>query len=144
MFFKKYTIKRHLKTKALSIFFIGTAFRLFLLVPLACFASPFGKDAKLIAIPTSKPPKHTAKGIGVTLSQALIRFHQEVITPIDGPRSHYLPSSSQYTLDGIEKYGFFKGWILGCDRLLRENDEAWIYPTCVNEKKECFKCDPVR
>jgi putative component of membrane protein insertase Oxa1/YidC/SpoIIIJ protein YidD len=74
----------------------------------------------------------------------LISFHQRVITQIDGPRSHFRPSSSQYTLDAIEKYGLFKGFIRGCDRLLRENEEAWIYPERLNEHGELYKWDPVR
>ena len=123
---------------------------LFFLAPFVCFATPFGKDADLVK-PT-KPmtklkqieEKDRIEGMGVSLSRALIRFHHEVITPIDGPRSHFLPSSSQYTLDGIEKYGFIDGWILGCDRLLRENDDPWIYPTCLNPKGERFKRNPVR
>ena len=119
-------------------------FNLFLLFPLFCFCSPFGKDADLVNVQIKRPIAYTSSGLGVSVSRTLIRFHQEVITPIDGPRSHYLPSSSQYTLDGIEKYGFIKGWILGCDRLLRENDEAWVYPTCLNNRGERFKSDPVR
>lgn len=119
-------------------------FKLFLLLPLTCFASPFGKDADLVQCRVEKSTPCSSSGIGVSVSRALIRFHQEVVTPIDGPRSHFLPSSSQYTLDGIEKYGFIKGWILGCDRLLRENDDPWIYPTCLNDRGERYKRNPIR
>ena len=75
-------------------------------------------------------------------AEGLIWFHQNVISPADGPRSHFVPSSSQYTLDAIRKYGFLKGYILGCDRLMRENREEWIYsktmgPYCL------LKYDPV-
>jgi uncharacterized protein len=119
-------------------------FLFFLITSAPLLASPFGKDADLAKKAVKKVTPPHVEGPGVTLTQALIRFHHEVVTPIDGPRSHYLPSSSQYTLDSVQKYGFFKGWILGCDRLLRENDEPWIYPTCINERKERYKYDPVR
>ena len=118
-----------------------------LLFPFYCFSMPFGKDADLVDFKFEEethcsPP--TASGPGVKISQVLIGFHQSVITQIDGPRSHFRPSSSQYTLDAIEKYGFFKGFILGCDRLLRENEEAWIYKERLNEHGELYKWDPVR
>jgi len=80
------------------------------------------------------PLRRTAEG--------LIWIHQNFISEADGPRSHYIPSSSQYTLEAIRKYGFFKGWILGCDRLMRENKDDWVYtktqgPYCM------LKYDPV-
>lgn len=123
-------------------------FKLFLLLlPLYCPATPFGKDADLVDFKFEEDTPHccpTASGPGVKISQVLIGFHQSVITQIDGPRSHFRPSSSQYTLDAIEKYGFFKGFVLGCDRLLRENEEPWIYPERLNEHGELYKWDPVR
>jgi hypothetical protein len=120
---------------------------LLIFLPFTCFCNPFGKDADLVnlKIDAPEPPcRPCAGGIGVSLSQALIRFHQEVVTPIDGPRSHFRPSSSQYTLDAIEKYGFFTGWAYGCDRLMRENDDPWIYPKRLNENGELYKWNPVR
>ncbi len=61
----------------------------------------------------------------------IIRFHQEVISPIDGPRSHFKPSSSEYMAEAIRKYGFIKGYIMGSDRLLRENSDPWVYRTAI-------------
>ncbi|MEX1012664.1 MAG: membrane protein insertion efficiency factor YidD, partial [Waddliaceae bacterium] len=75
--------------------------------------------------------------------EASIYFHQNVISPADGPRSHYFPSSSQYTLEAIRKYGFFKGVIYGCDRLMRENDDPWIYPEYMLPDCTTLKYDPV-
>ncbi|MEZ5315310.1 MAG: membrane protein insertion efficiency factor YidD [Chlamydiales bacterium] len=63
----------------------------------------------------------------------MIRFFQNYISPIDGPRSSFYPSSSQYTFEAIQKYGVFRGISMGCDRLMRENNETWIYK---NIKKE--------
>lgn len=77
------------------------------------------------------------------VAEVLIGFHQSVITPIDGPRSHYLPSSSQYTLDAMRKYGFFIGFTMGCDRLMRENEDPWVYPKITDIHGYTVKYDPV-
>lgn len=59
----------------------------------------------------------------------MIRFFQVYISPIDGPRSSYTPTSSQYAWQAIGKHGFFKGVAMGCDRLMRENGYLWVYKT---------------
>ncbi len=79
----------------------------------------------------------------VKFAKVMIKFHQNNISKTDGPRSHYVPSSSQYTLDAIQKYGFFYGFLLGCDRLMRENNDPWIYPT-LNGKYNKLKHDPIK
>lgn len=84
------------------------------------------------------------ESLSQNLSKKLIDFHQDVISPADGPRSHHKPSSSQYTLEAIQKHGFFLGVSMGCDRLMRENDDPWIYPTVTDSSGDCFKWDPVR
>ncbi|MCH1429376.1 MAG: membrane protein insertion efficiency factor YidD [Chlamydiales bacterium] len=73
----------------------------------------------------SIPPKRPAYNV---LLVNMINFHQQVISKADGPRSHYYPGSSEYTKQAIIKYGFFRGYIMGCDRLMRENGELWTYP----------------
>lgn len=75
--------------------------------------------------------------------EQLIAFHQNVISPADGPRSNFRPSSSQYMLDAMRMYGFFKGFAMGCDRLMRENADPWVYRTTINEAGERMKYDPV-
>ena len=114
-----------------------------LLIPFILTAGdlPWGKDADLAfqeKPPVRKPPISAAAACG----GMLIRFHQDVISPADGPRSHYIPSSSQYTYDAMMRYGFFKGWILGCDRLMRENDDPWVYPTILSPNEALLKWDP--
>jgi putative component of membrane protein insertase Oxa1/YidC/SpoIIIJ protein YidD len=109
-------------------------------------ADPWGKDADLCYktefYDISSAPCHTSplKQIGISL----IRFHQDVISPCDGPRSHFLPSSSQYTLEAIRKYGFFCGVAKGCDRLMRENNGEWVYKTTIHVNGKKMKLDPVR
>ena len=119
-------------------------FRIFLFIfCLKLYADPWGKDAEL-AFPRETRTWAPCSNLGVNLSERLIAFHQEVISPADGPRSHYVPSSSQYTLEAIRKYGFLKGWAYGCDRLMRENNERWVYREVIGPNGKLMKWDPVR
>ena len=113
-----------------------------LLVALPGYHLPWGKDADLHYSHSTSSKPHTLSPLGEGMKK-LIWFHQNIISPVDGPRSHYKPSSSSYMLEAITKHGFFKGYIMGCDRLLRENDEAWVYRTAVVDGK-LWKFDPPR
>jgi putative component of membrane protein insertase Oxa1/YidC/SpoIIIJ protein YidD len=117
------------------------------LLPLFAWAEePWGVDFEL-AEPfqeeVSSPSLLSAFG------EAAIRFHQEVISPADGPRSHFFPSSSQYALESIRKHGFFRGVTMGCDRLMRENNEDWVYRVISPDEEKyglhrrVLKYDPV-
>lgn len=105
---------------------------------------PWGTDACLVQI-VRKAPKPCAIPTPILgpFGETMIRFHQEVISPADGPRSNFIPSSSQYTLDAMRKYGFFKGFAMGCDRLMRENSEDWVYRTISVGNHMNMKYDPV-
>jgi uncharacterized protein len=107
-------------------------------------ADPWGKDADLAHPSVCHNVPCTAPTLLSHLGVKAIRFHQEVISPADGPRSNYIPSSSQYTLDAMKKYGFFKGFTMGCDRLMRENDEEWVYRKTRNAAGQELKWDPVK
>jgi hypothetical protein len=118
---------------------------LLLFLPLSLFArpgyyEPWGKDADLLKAPV-KPVEEEPSSLGVKIAQGVIHFHQNVISPVDGPRSHFRPSSSNYMLGAIKKHGFIKGFLMGCDRLMRENDEAWVYLS-IKEDGKPFKYDP--
>lgn len=104
------------------------------------FSGPWGKDEELEN--TSLVPEKKS-GPLVFCAELAIAFHQQVISPADGPRSHYYPSSSEYMLRAIQRYGFIPGYLLGCDRLLRENREEWIYPTIIHPERGFTKYDPV-
>lgn len=107
---------------------------------------PWGKDAELARWNTPRCQQHPRCNTPILgpFAECMIRFHQKVISPADGPRSSHKPSSSQYTLDAMRKYGFFCGYLLGCDRLMRENEDPWIYPVVKDEKGDIFKYDPVK
>ena len=104
------------------------------------YYEPWGKDSDL-KYPTASSEPTPLSPLG-QLMQQVITFHQKIISPADGPRSHFKPSSSQYMLQAIRKHGFFKGYIMGCDRLLRENKDPWVYRTAVINN-QIWKTDPV-
>jgi len=106
------------------------------------YFEPWGTDCDL---------KHTVDSqengkdpsIATQIADAIIRFHQDVISPVDGPRSHFRPTSSRYMQLAMQRYGFMKGFIMGCDRLIRENDEEWVYRTVEIDGK-IYKFDPAK
>ncbi|MEI8300018.1 MAG: membrane protein insertion efficiency factor YidD [Chlamydiota bacterium] len=110
----------------------------------AGYFEPWGKDASLTAQTTPKTSIYdvpSSKNPFIYGMDLLVRFHQDIISPVDGPRSHFRPTSSRYMLLAMKRHGFFKGYIMGCDRLLRENSDPWVY-----RKKEIdgvvYKWDP--
>jgi putative component of membrane protein insertase Oxa1/YidC/SpoIIIJ protein YidD len=102
--------------------------------------SPWGKDEGMFY--SSQIEATPAENRG-SLAEPLIRFHQKVISPADGPRSHFIPSSSQYTLDAFKTFGLINGFLLGCDRLTRENGEKWVYETIKTKDQDILKWDPI-
>lgn len=106
---------------------------------------PWGKDADLVAIAPRSLCIETECSTPLfgQFAEIMIHFHQEVISPADGPRSHFIPSSSQYTLNAMRKYGFFQGVVMGCDRLMRENDDPWVYRWTRDGAGKLIKFDPV-
>ena len=89
---------------------------LLILTALPLLADPWGKDADIIrATPSScivgVEPKCDTPVLG-PFAEIMIGFHQNVISPIQGPRSHYNPSSSHYTLQAMREYGFLRGFVL--------------------------------
>lgn len=112
--------------------------------PILSAEAPWGSDASLAHGKQKELCNQCKTTVIGPVAEMLIAFHQQVISPADGPRSCHRPTSSQYTLDAMRKYGFFWGWLLGCDRLMRENDDPWIYPTVTEPSGEVFKWDPVK
>ena len=51
----------------------------------------------------------------------LIKKYQKYISPMLGNNCKYYPTCSEYTKQAIEKYGAFKGSIIGAKRILRCN-----------------------
>jgi putative component of membrane protein insertase Oxa1/YidC/SpoIIIJ protein YidD len=104
------------------------------------FEEPWGKDSDLNKKPIKKEkPKKTS--LLTKIAHKIIIFHQKNFSPIDGPRSSFRPTSSRYMQLAMQRYGFFKGYLMGCDRLLRENSEKWVYRTIKIDNVE-YKYDP--
>ncbi|MDX8431162.1 MAG: membrane protein insertion efficiency factor YidD [Candidatus Algichlamydia australiensis] len=122
-------------------------FKIFLLLfPLTLLAEPgyvepWGKDAGLIKKKTDFIMPPPPKSLAGKVAEKVIRFHQNILSPTDGPRSHFRPTSSQYMLLAIRRYGFIRGYLKGCDRLLRENKDPWVYRTKIIDDIE-WKYDP--
>lgn len=108
-------------------------------------ADPWGKDSDLVKGRVVAPCCKTQCNTPLLgkFAEVMIGFHQNVISPADGPRSNFIPSSSQYTLDAMRKYGFFQGFGMGCDRLMRENKDPWVYRMTLDGAGHMIKYDPV-
>ena len=48
---------------------------------------------------------------------SLIKTYQFILSPILGNNCRYLPTCSQYFIDSLKEFGFFKGSILGIKRI---------------------------
>ena len=50
----------------------------------------------------------------------VINLYQKLLSPLKGrPTCIYTPTCSQYAIEALEKYGFFKGSFLAVKRILR-------------------------
>lgn len=93
------------------------------------------------ASPTSSPHEngHSSSVIDIPL-----RFFQDVISPVDGPRCHAYPTCSTYARQSIAQHGAFMGWIMTCDRLMRDGrDDLRLLPK-VRIGDHDYANDPVR
>jgi putative membrane protein insertion efficiency factor len=50
-----------------------------------------------------------------------IKVYKKVISPLLPKACRFYPTCSQYTIEALQKYGFFKGMFLGIKRILRCN-----------------------
>jgi len=105
------------------------------------YFEPWGADSDL----RPPQPKEEKKepSLAARVADTIIRFHQEVISPVDGPRSKFRPTSSRYMQLAIERYGFLKGVVMGFERVLRENEGEWVYRTVLSDGK-IYKYDPAK
>jgi uncharacterized protein len=104
------------------------------------YVEPWGKDNLLSYKPHTEKTA-SKKNIFAFSANKAILFHQKIISPVCGSRSNFRPTSSRYMQLAIERYGFFKGFAMGCDRLLRENSDPWVYKKIVINDTE-YKFDP--
>ncbi len=50
-----------------------------------------------------------------------VKLYQRRISPLFPPMCRYYPTCSNYMLEAVERYGAFRGLVLGIKRLLRCN-----------------------
>ncbi|HRW58221.1 MAG TPA: membrane protein insertion efficiency factor YidD [Chlamydiales bacterium] len=105
------------------------------------FEEPWGKDATICTRQNITSQKKLTPSTAAKVAKSVISFHQNFISPASGPRSSFRPTSSKYMELAIKRYGFIKGYLMGCDRLLRENNEAWVYPS-IEINGVVYKFDP--
>jgi len=129
-------------------FNVKTLILILFLSPLLVFAKagyfePWGKDAdiKHQDLNVNKNEQAKKKSIFSKAANKVIVFHQKVISPVCGSRSNFRPTSSRYMQLAIERYGFLKGFTMGCDRLIRENSDPWVYRKIIIDNTE-YKFDP--
>ena len=48
----------------------------------------------------------------------LIKFYKFLISPLLGQSCRYLPTCSEYSIEALKAYGFFKGLFLSIKRVL--------------------------
>ena len=53
------------------------------------------------------------------LAVFVVRLYQILIAPLLGANCRFQPSCSQYAIDALKKYGFFKGSWLAAKRIFR-------------------------
>lgn len=54
-----------------------------------------------------------------TIAIGIVKFYRKYISPMKPPSCRYTPTCSQYAIDALTKYGFFKGGLLSVMRILR-------------------------
>lgn len=53
------------------------------------------------------------------MGKILSNFYSNYVSPVDGARCGFYPTCSQYSKLSVKQYGFFKGYVMSCDRLER-------------------------
>lgn len=78
----------------------------------------------------------------------VIHFYQDHLnhlSAVRGSECPMYPSCSEYSLQCFKKHGFFIGWMMTCDRLMRcGHDELYLSPS-IKVNRNTWKCyDPVK
>lgn len=68
------------------------------------------------------------RGSETNIGAFLLSFFQEHISAVDGDRCPSIPTCSSYGVMAFKKHGFFMGWLMTVDRLIREADEGSFSP----------------
>ena len=55
------------------------------------------------------------------LTKSVIKAYQKLISPFFKPACRFQPTCSQYAMEALDRFGFFKGIYLALTRILRCN-----------------------
>ena len=113
--------------------FVKAAF--LILVFMLCFTNSLGAEQAMAGAANDAGQKH--EGL------LAIKFYQKYISGIDGDRCSMYPSCSHYSAQAIRKHGWFKGWIMTSDRLIRcgRDESKFSAPVMVNGRQHTY--DPI-
>jgi len=100
----------------------------------------------LLASCASPGELKTESGSGFNPLLSIVQFYQgplEHLSAVKHGECPMYPSCSEYSIQSLRKHGFFIGWMMSCDRLMRcGRDELWLSPKIMsNGKLKCY--DPV-
>lgn len=65
----------------------------------------------------------------------IIRIVYHSVSSVDGDRCQMAPTCSVYSIQAIEKHGFFIGFMMTADRLIHESDESDLALVIRSENK---------
>lgn len=105
-----------------------------LLLSLLCGTVVRGAEANAMRAPKSlsRPSQTATTPPAVSLPAGvfdhLLRFFQQVISPVDGARSNMYPTGSAYARQVIQKHGALLGIMLTTERLMHEGNEGKVSP----------------
>ena len=68
------------------------------------------------------------KGSGFNVGAWLASIFRDYLSAVDSDRCPSAPSCSSYSVEAFRRHGFFIGWIMTVDRLIRETDEGSVSP----------------
>jgi putative component of membrane protein insertase Oxa1/YidC/SpoIIIJ protein YidD len=77
---------------------------------------------------TQQTPETSMLSPPAAALDAYVRFFQQVISPLDGPRSTMAPTGSVYARKAIKKHGALLGTVMTVERLMHEGNESQIAP----------------
>ena len=47
-----------------------------------------------------------------------IKIYKYLVSPLIGPSCRYMPTCSEYSIEALKTYGFSKGLLLSCKRII--------------------------
>ncbi len=94
----------------------------------AAEANPMRAPRSQLAHPSQASSGAASKSLPSGVFDRLLRFYQQVISQVDGPRSNMYPTGSAYARQVIEKHGVLRGVVLTAERLLHEGNEKQVAP----------------